>query len=68
MDVNIKQIEGMWTLGYSLDKHTLTSTPIGPNEYGRMQFDTVRPAAGEALFQLKYRSDYSQVLLIAIQN
>jgi len=67
MDLNIKQIEGIWTLGYSLDKHTLSSTPIGPNEFGHMQFDTVRPEAGEALFQLKYRSDYSQVPIIAGQ-
>lgn len=67
MNVNIKQIEGIWTLGYSLDKHTLSSTPIGPNQFGHMQFDTVRPEAGEALFQLKYRSDYSQIPIIAGQ-
>lgn len=67
MDVNIKKIEGIWTLGYSLDKHTISSSPIGPNEYGHMQFDTVRPEAGEALFQLKYRSDFSQVPIIAQQ-
>ena len=67
MDVNIKQIEGIWTLGYSLDKHTLSSTPIGYNESGYMQFDTTRPEAGEALFQLKYRSDNSQVAVIANQ-
>lgn len=67
MDVNIKRIDGVWTLGYSLDKHTTSSTPIGYNEYGHMQFDTVRPEAGEALFQLKYRSDFSQVSLIAQQ-
>ncbi|MFA5985531.1 MAG: ComF family protein [Methylococcaceae bacterium] len=67
MDVNIKRIDGVWTLGYSLDKHTTSSTPIGHNEYGHMQFDTVRPEAGEALFQLKYRSDFSQVSLIAQQ-
>lgn len=67
MDVNIKRIDGVWTLGYSLDKHTTSSTPIGYNEFGHMQFDTVRPEAGEALFQLKYRSDFSQVSLIAQQ-
>jgi len=43
MDVDIKRIDGVWTLGYSLDKHTISSTPIGYNEYGHMQFDTVRP-------------------------
>ena len=67
MEVNIKQITGVWTLGYSLDKHTTRSTPIGPNQFGHMQFDTVRPEAGEALFQLKYRSDFSQVPVIAQQ-
>ena len=67
MDVNIKQLQGTWNLGYCLDKHTTSSTPIGPNASGYMQFDTVRPEAGEALFQLKYRSDFSQVPLIAGQ-
>ncbi len=67
MKVNIKKIEGNWTLGYSLDKHTICSTPIGYNEYGHMQFDTERPEAGEALFQLKYRSDFSQVPIIGQQ-
>lgn len=67
MDVNIKEISGVWALGLSLDKHTTSSTPIGYNNFGHMQFDTVRPEAGEALFQLKYRSDYSQVPLIAQQ-
>ena len=67
MNVNVKKIIGVWTLGYSLDKHTTSSTPIGRNESGHMQFDTVRPEAGEALFQLKYRSDFSQVSIIAQQ-
>ena len=67
MEVNIKKIEGNWTLGYSLDKHTIRSTPIGYNEYGHMQFDTERPEAGEALFQLKYRGDFSQIEPLAAQ-
>lgn len=67
MDVNVQQVRGNWTLGYSLDKHALSSTPIGENEYGHMQFDTVRSPVGEALFQLKYRSDYSKISLIANQ-
>ena len=67
MKVNVRQIHGGWDLGYSLDKHTISSTPIGPNEWGHMQFDTIRPEAGEALFQLKYRSDSSQVNIIASQ-
>lgn len=67
MNVNIKEIIGVWTLGYSLDKHTISSKPIGHNEFGHMQFETIRPEAGEALFQLKYRSDFSQVIQIAQQ-
>lgn len=67
MDVNVQEICGIWDLGYSLDKHTLSSTPTGYNAYGHMQFDTTRPPAGEALFQLKYRSDYSQIPIIANQ-
>lgn len=67
MDVNIKEISGVWTRGYSLDKHTTSSTPIGYNEYGHMQYHTIRPEVGEALYQLKYRSDYSQVPIIANQ-
>jgi len=67
MEVNIKKITGVWKLGYSLDKHTIRSTPTGYNEFGHMQFDTERPEAGEALFQLKYRSDFSQVPLISQQ-
>jgi predicted amidophosphoribosyltransferase len=54
-----------WDCGISLDKHTISSTPIGPNEYGHMQFDTQRTAVGEAVFRLKYRDDYQQVGFLA---
>lgn len=67
MEVNIRQIHGNWDLGYSLDKQTLSSTPIGPNEWGHMQFATIRPEAGEALYQLKYRFDFAQAQRIASQ-
>lgn len=55
----------LWNYGISLDKHTISSTPIGHNEQGYMQFDTVRTAIGEAVFQLKYRDDFSQVETLA---
>jgi predicted amidophosphoribosyltransferase len=67
MEVNIREIKGNWDLGYSLDKHTLSSTLTGYNEQGYMAFDTVRSTAGEALFQLKYRSDFTQAAIIANQ-
>jgi predicted amidophosphoribosyltransferase len=65
MKVNVRQIVGNWTAGYALDKHTLSSTYIGDNDFGRPQFDTNRSEAGEALFRLKFRGDWNQVPLLA---
>ncbi|HHQ6598109.1 TPA: ComF family protein [Serratia fonticola] len=61
MDVNIKQIEGNWDLGYAMDKHSIRSVLSGHNEYGHPTFETLRTEVGESLFQLKYRSDWDQV-------
>lgn len=58
---------GEWDQAVSLDKHIVRSVPIGPNEYGHMQFDTERTEIGEAVFQLKYRSDFSKVEYLAGQ-
>lgn len=67
MEVNVQRINGNWDLGYSLDKHVLSSTYIGDNQWGHPEFDTTRSEVGEALFQLKYRSDFKQVTNIANQ-
>ena len=55
--INPIKIEGRWQSGVALDLHTTSSTPIGPNEFGHMQFDTVRPEIAELLFRLKNRAD-----------
>jgi competence protein ComFC len=55
--INPQKIEGNWRAGVALDFHTTSSTPIGQNEYGHMQFHTVRPEIAELLYRLKYRSD-----------
>ncbi len=55
--INPIRIEGRWRSGIALDLHTTSSTPIGPNEFGHMQFDTVRPAIAELLYRLKNRAD-----------
>jgi predicted amidophosphoribosyltransferase len=47
--------------GIALDFHTTSSVPIGENEFGHMQFDTVRPEIAELLFRLKYRNDQAAV-------
>jgi predicted amidophosphoribosyltransferase len=67
MKVNVKKITGVWDLGYYLDKHIIKSVPIGEDQWGHMQFDTIRSEAGEALYQLKYQSDFTQVTPIACQ-
>ncbi|HET9114238.1 MAG TPA: ComF family protein [Burkholderiales bacterium] len=43
-----------------LDKHTLQSVYLGDDEYGHARFDTTRTEVGEAMYQLKYRSDSAQ--------
>jgi predicted amidophosphoribosyltransferase len=60
-----RRILGKWREGFSLDIHTLSSTPIGYNEYGHMQFDTTRSELGELLYRLKSRADETVVPEIA---
>ncbi|MER9641573.1 ComF family protein [Mesorhizobium sp. M0239] len=67
MQVQLKQLNGSWNLGYALHKHTLSSVYLGDDAYGHAQFDTTRSEPGEALFKLKYRSDWAQVGPIAAQ-
>ncbi|MBE3673998.1 ComF family protein [Pseudoalteromonas distincta] len=67
MEVNIQRICGNWDLGYSLDKHVLQSIYLGENQWGHAEFDTTRSEVGEALFLLKYRSDFTQISVIADQ-
>lgn len=56
-----RRILGKWRVGWALDLQTLSSAPIGYNEFGHMQFDTKRSEIGELLYRLKYRSDQSVV-------
>lgn len=67
MEVNVKEIKGNWDLGYALHKHVLSSVHIGVNQWGHDCFDTTRSEPGEALFRLKYRTDWSQVEPLAAQ-
>jgi competence protein ComFC len=56
-----RQILGKWREGFALDVHTLSSTPIGYDEFGHMQFDTTRSEVGELLYKLKNKADTSTV-------
>ena len=52
-----RTINGKWREGYALDIHTISSTPLGHNEFGRMQFDTKYSEIGDLLYKLKYNGD-----------
>jgi predicted amidophosphoribosyltransferase len=65
MKVSLKKFEGPWDQGWVLDKHIISSTYLGENEFGHPVFDTVRTEVGEATFQLKYRQDWDQIKPLA---
>ncbi len=67
MKVNIRKLTGNSNDGYALDKHIISSTFTGYNAFGHPQFDTQRTEVGEAVFQLKYRGDWSKVSPLAAQ-
>lgn len=61
VEIHPKQLKGDWDDGYALDVHTVESTYIGDNEFGRPMFDSKRSALGELLYQLKYRNDKAAI-------
>ena len=67
MEVRVKKIEGGWDLGYVLHKHTLSSVHLGVDQWGHDRFDSTRSEPGEALYQLKYKGDWSKVDPLAEQ-
>lgn len=53
--VHPESIEGPWIEGFVLDRHVVSSRPIGyVGEH--MQFETARSPLGELVYQLKYRN------------
>ncbi|MGY0634059.1 ComF family protein [Luteimonas sp. A478] len=67
MQVEVRKLEGSWDLGYALHKHMLSSVYLGEDQYGHARFDNTRSEPGEALYKLKYRSDWSQIAPLAAQ-
>lgn len=54
-----QRLRGPGLEGYALDFHTISSHCIGYDEFGRPEFDTLRPLLGDALYKLKYGGDPS---------
>lgn len=53
------KVDGNWDKGLAFDVHTLSSTYLGPDEYGHDQWDTTRSEMGELIYKLKYQQDKS---------
>ena len=47
------EIEGNWAKGLAFDVHTLSSTYLGPNEFGHDQWENTRSEMGELLYKLE---------------
>lgn len=55
VEVHPERIDGPWAEGFVLDRHVVSSRPIGYlGEH--MQFETTRSPLGELVYQLKYRN------------
>lgn len=61
MSINPQKITGNWNAGWVLDRHVISSTPMGNNIYGHMEYHTIRSELGEFIFQLKYRNKLDAV-------
>jgi len=61
LETHPTEIKGPWDAGYVLDRHTISSTMIGYNEFGHPEFDTQRSPLGELVYRLKYKGDKSAI-------
>ncbi len=57
-----RRINGAWREGFALDLHTVSSEPIGHDEFGHLRFNTIRTEVGELLYQLKSKGDNASIL------
>jgi competence protein ComFC len=53
------ELQGPWTQGVAYDVHSLSSTYVGPDEFGHDRYETTRSEMGELVYRLKYRQDAS---------
>ena len=55
VEIHPEPVDGPWIEGFVLDRHVISSRPIGYlGEH--MQFETTRSPLGELVYQLKYRN------------
>ena len=51
------EVKGNWKKGLAYDVHTLSSTYLGPDEFGHDRWDSTRSEMGKLVYQLKYKND-----------
>jgi len=51
-------VNGPWTAGLVLDRHTESSIYLGDDSYGYPRFDNTRSDLGEFVYDIKYDSNY----------
>lgn len=61
MNYNPIKLNGNWTEGYALDKHTISSICTGYDMWDHPIFNTTYSKVGECVKKLKYRGDISQI-------
>ena len=61
MSINPIKLIGEWDEGYALDRHTISSVPMGEDVFGYMQFETRRSELGELLYGFKYKGKYNNL-------
>jgi len=49
------KITGKWKKGIAFDKHTLSSSYLGVDQFGHDKWDNTRSEMGELVYQLKYQ-------------
>lgn len=62
--VLVYPLQGNWHVGAAFDLHTLSSTYLGPNEFGHDTFDNTRSEMGQLVYDLKYKSDPTKIAKI----
>lgn len=61
MTTNPIKLIGTWDEGFALDVHTISSTAVGEDVYGHMQYNTTRSDMGELLYGFKYKGKYGNL-------
>ena len=55
------KLVGSWKKGFAFALHTVSSTYLGPNEFGHDQFANKRSEMGELVYKLKYKCNQSAI-------